>query len=204
MTNADPQPIAPQTTFAPPDAIPPQQPGEIGGAERPATWPTVLGVISIVFGSGAGLSGVWGFLAPQFLEMMADQMPPGQAAPLLAMQGWTTWIFISSALTVVIGLILLVAGIDLVRRRARGIKLGRVWAVLKMIFAVVGSCVGLIIQQDQFRQMSQQNLPIGGSVYSVMVVVGVTVGVLWGCAYPVFLLIWFSRAKVKSEYARWP
>ncbi len=131
-------------------------------------------------------------------------MPPDQAAPLEALQGWSTWILISSALTVVIALILLVAGINLVRRRASGIKLGRVWAVLKMIFAVVGFFVGFVVQQEQFRQMTQQNFPGGGNFYVVMAVAGVTIGVLWSSAYPVFLLIWFSRAKVKSEYTRWP
>ena len=208
MINSDPQRIASENTIAPPSAIPPQHPGEIGRPEQPATWPTVIGVISIVLGSGACLGGAWGFFAPQFMKMMADQMPQDQAELFSTMQGWTTWIFIRSALTVVIALVLLVAGIDLVRRRARGIKLGRVWAVLKMIFAVVGSYVGFFIQQEQLRQMSQQisqqNLPIGGSFFALMGVVGVVFGILWSCAYPVFLLIWFSRAKVRSEYTRWP
>ena len=78
------------------------------------------------------------------------------------------------------------------------------WAVLKMILAVAGSFLGFVMVQEQFGQMSQQNLPVGGSTFVVMGVVGVVGGVLWGCAYPVFLLIWFSRAEVKTEYAQWP
>ena len=208
MTNSDPQPIAPQNMTPPPNAIPPQQPGEIGSPEQTTTWPKVVGVISIVLGSGACLSGGWGFAAPRFMKMMADLLPQDQAAPFTAMQEWSTWILISSSLTILIALVLLVTGIDLVRRRRRGIKLGRIWAVLKMIFAVCGTVIGFVIQKEQFLQMSeqlrQQNAPIDGSVLVVFGAVGAVFGILWACVYPVFLLIWFSRAKVKAEYVQWP
>lgn len=184
----------------PRDAIPPQQPGEIGSPEQDTTWPKVIGVISIVFGAGACLQGVWGFFAPRFIKMAAESMPEAQAAPLAAMQEWGTWITVSSALTILIGLVLFVAGIDLVRRRRRGIKLGRVWAVLKILFGIAGAFVGLAMQQEQFRQISQQTPAINTGVIAVVVLVVVA---LWTCAYPVFLLIWFSRAKVKVEYAQW-
>ena len=203
MTTSDPQPIASQNTSPPPSAIPPQQPGEIGGPEQAATWPKIIGVISIVFGSVACLSGAWGLLAPRLMEAVAVKAPQSQAAPFAAMEGWGTWIVVSSALTMLIAPVLLVAGIDLVRRRRRGIKLGRVWAVLKMIFAVAGSYLGFVMIQEQFRQMPQQKLPVGGDFFVVMGVVGAVAGVLWSCAYPVFLLIWFSRAKVRTEYTQW-
>lgn len=120
------------------------------------------------------------------------------------MHDWTYWVVVSSVLTIVIGVILLVSGIDLLRRRLRAIKLGRVWAVLKLIFAVVGAFVGFLVQQGQIRQMSQQNFPVGGDLFVVMSVVGVLVGILWSCAFPVFLLVWYSRPKIKAEYSRWP
>lgn len=226
MGNVEPQQNAPQHTMAPAESIPPQQPGEIGGSEQAANWPTTIGVISIVLGSGAFLIGIWGFFTPRFMEMMADQFPQNQGVTVSAgqggtttrivttwptiatspsaMQDWSNWIFIRSALTVVIALILLVAGINLVKRRARAIKLCRIWSVLKMVFAVVGSLVGVAMQQEQFRQMSQQNFPGGGNFYAAIGIFVVAIGILWGCAYPVFLLIWFSRAKVKIEYTRWP
>lgn len=208
MTTSDPQPIASQNMTPPPNAIPPQQPGEIGSPEQAASWPKVIGAISIVLACGACLGGVWGFLAPAFLEAVAKNVPANQAAPFAAMQEWSTWIVVRSALTMLIALVLLVTGIDLLRRRRRGIKLGRVWAVLKMIFGVAGALVGLAMQQEQLQeisqQMSQQNAPISGSVLAVLGAVGVVFGILWTCAFPVFLLIWFSRAKVKTEYAQWP
>ena len=120
MTDPDPPVTPPKNVTPPPNATPPQQPGEIGSPEQAATWPTVIGVISIVFGSGACLGGVWGFLAPRLMEVVADQVPQRQGAPFAAMQEWNTWIVVSSALTMLIGVVLLVAGIDLVRRRRRG------------------------------------------------------------------------------------
>jgi len=204
MATSDPQPTVPPRADAPPTAVPPQQPGEIGRPAQAPTWPTVIGVISIVFGAGACLGGVWGLFAPQFLDLMAKQMPQGQAEMFSAVQEWSTWMVVNAALTVIIALVLLAAGIELVRRRARGVKLCRVWAVLKIIFGIVGAYIGLQIQQAQFREMSQGNLPVGGGFYVVVGVVSMVFGIAWTCAYPVFLLIWFSRAKVKNEYTQWP
>jgi len=204
MTEPDAQTDVSRESVPRPNAVPPQQPGEIGRPAQRSNWPTVIGVISIVFGSGACLGGVWGFLAPHFIKMMADWQPPNQAALMPDMSEWASWIFVTSVLTIVIALILLVAGIDLLRRRMRAIKLARVWAVLRMIFALVGAYMGFLIQQAQFRQMSPQSSPVGGSFFVAVSVFGMLVGILWGWAFPIFLLVWFSRAKIKAEYLRWP
>lgn len=204
MPNPDPPVARSQDMMPPPDAIPPQQPGEIKSDEAPAAWPSVIGVISIILGVGGCLSGVWGFFAPQFIEAMAERMPQRHAAQFTAIQDWHTWTVVSSALTILIALLLFITGIGLVRRRRYCIKLGRVWAVLKMTLVVVGVCVGYFIMQEQFRQMPPQNLAVGGNIPVVMGVMGLVMGALWGCAFPIFLLIWFARAKVKTEYAQWP
>ena len=125
QTKLSPPPATPPLA-TPPPATPPRQPGEIGGARQQARWPKIIGIISIVFGVGGCLGGVWGFLTPMFMEAMATRVPASQAGVFSNVQSFGSWIVINSALTLVIGLALLIVGIALVRRRRYGINLGSV------------------------------------------------------------------------------
>lgn len=204
MAESSSQMTPPQETTPPQHVTPPRQPGEIGGMEDGPRWPKIIGIISIVLGIGGCLGGVWGFLTPMLMRKWAEHVPPEQAAALGNVEAWGKWIAISSALTLLIALVLLVAGIALVKRRRYAIKLTRIWAVSKMLFALVSTYVGYIIQQEQFEQMSQQNPVLSGSPFvDIALVVGVAFGLVWGCAFPMFVLIWFSRSKVKAEYSQW-
>ena len=82
-----------------------------------------------------------------------------------------------------------------------------------MIFVVVNSVVGYLIQIAQAEAMQEAiandpNVPAGlsammGSMMQAFGVFGVLIGVLWGWALPVFLFIWFSRKKIRTETAGW-
>lgn len=204
MTESRPQTTPPQEMTLPQGITPPRQPGEIGGTEDRARWAKIIGIISIVLGAGGCFGAAWGFVVPKFMGAMAERVPPNQAAAFANVQAWGNWIVVNSALSLLIALLLVVAGASLVKRRRTGIRLARVWAVSKMLLAIVGAFVGLAMQQDQFQQMSQQNSPLPGAPFlDVMVFVGVVIGLLWSCTFPVFVLIWFSRGKVKAEYCQW-
>ncbi|MBI4579084.1 MAG: hypothetical protein HY718_05235 [Planctomycetes bacterium] len=98
-------------------------------------------------------------------------------------------------------LLLLVGGVGLVGRRRWGASAAKVWAVLRMLFVLVGLAVGWQMQQASFSAMSSSGR-MGGAEQVVMGL-SLVLGLVWAWALPVIMLIWLSRAKIKADIARW-
>ncbi len=188
---------------------PPSDPGEV----PPSTWPTVIGVITIVFGGLGALGGCFGAFAPFFIGMMQSMVPEDQVTGLEGMMDWGVWMVALAMAGMLMAVLLLVAGIGITKRHAWGPKTALVWAPLKMIFVVLNSVVAYQIQIAQFEAMQEAmandpNVPAGmgafrGSMMQALGIFGVLISVLWGWALPVFLFIWFSRKKIRTETAGW-
>lgn len=190
---------------------PPIDAGEI--PQQPSAWPKVIGVITIIFGSLAILQGCVGAVSSLFMSSLSAIVPAEQAAVYDAMEDLKPWMIIGAVLALGLGILLLVAGIGLVRRRAWSPTACMVWAGIKMVFVVGYTILGDMAQQAQFeamQEMMQQdpNMPAAmpammGSFMQVFGVFTIVLGILWGWALPVFLLIWFARSKIKAEVAGW-
>ncbi len=190
---------------------PPSDPAEV--PPSPSTWPTVIGVIAIVLGGLGALFGCLGAFSPLFMGMMQSIVPEGQVTGLEGMMDWAVWLVALAVVSMLIAVLLLVAGIGITKRRAWGPKVALVWAGLKMIFVVVNSVIGYLVQIAQFEAMQEamandQNMPAGmgafmGSLMQAFGIFGLLIGVLWGWALPVFLFIWFARKKIRTETAGW-
>ena len=190
-----------------PGVTPPSDPAEV--PPSPSTWPTAIGVIAIVLGGVGALGGCVGAFSPLFMGMMQSIVPEGQVTGLESMMDWAVWLVAVSIVSMLIAVLLLVAGIGVIKRRAWGPKVALVWAGLKMIFVIVHSVAGYLIQIAQFEAMANdQNMPAGmgafvGSLMQAFGIFGLLIGVLWGWALPVFLFIWFARKKIRTETAGW-
>src|SRR5688500_15852593 len=110
----------------PPILHPPMMPGAVAAPR--SSWPTVLGVIAIVFGALGALQGVVGLLAPllvgPFRSFVASNSPQGAAGdPFAGWDQYQTELIISALLTVVAGTLLVFGSILLVMRKplARGV-----------------------------------------------------------------------------------
>jgi hypothetical protein len=189
---------------------PPMQPGQIPMPEQRSTWATVIGVIAIVLGSGGILSGCWSLASPFVFDFFRNMIPPGQATGMEVMDAideWRSWTIINSLLTIAVATLLLVVGIGLLKRRRWAVGAGVAWAILKTLLALVTAVFVYMIQQAAFEAMGQQ-VPaapgLGLAFYRMIAVCSAAFTVLWYCAFPVFLLIWLSRAKVKADVADWP
>ncbi|MEE8155226.1 MAG: hypothetical protein V3T53_09775 [Phycisphaerales bacterium] len=205
MTTTGPQ-VPPPTPITPPTdagAIPTRQ----------STWPTVIGVIAIIFGSLATLQGCIGLGSSAMFGLFASAMPEEQAGLMDATKSLTPLIMISGGLTMAIAIVLLIGGIGLTRRSPRGPKTCRIWAGLKMLIVVYGSIIGYLVQQAQMEAMQRmlEDNPntataMPGFFGPLMAILGpltLVFGIVWGWALPIFMLIWFSRRKIKAEVAQW-
>ena len=176
-----------------------------------SSWPTVVGIVGIVFGALGVLGGLIGAVSSLLTDSIMRSVAPGIAAGQPDVQAMldvaTRWKGLTLALAVVglaVAAILLVGGIQLVRRRQNSIKNLRIWAAAKMLLVVANAILGVLIQQATFKVMQQTlraSVPAGFG--SMIAVFSVVFGLVWGWALPVFLLIWFARQKIKDEVTSW-
>ena len=201
MTTTGP-PMPPPTPMTPPTdvaAIPPKQ----------STWPMVIGIIAIILGSLAALGGCFGLVSSLFLDQFMSLVPQGEAEEMTsALDGLKPALIISGALTMVLAIVLLIGGIGLLRRRAWGRSTCLTWAGLKMALVVGNSVLSYIVQQAQFQAMAEDPNMAGSmpgflpALMQALGVVGLVIGLLWGWALPIFVLVWFSGSTIKAEIAR--
>ncbi|MFG0259716.1 MAG: hypothetical protein ACF8LK_05110, partial [Phycisphaerales bacterium JB041] len=144
------------STFPP---APPTTQGDFVPVKPPESWPTVIGIISIIFGSLGVLSNVCGgvflFLSGPLVSMVPEQqasemeMQMSASLPYPFMQGGVMF------LELVISVLMLVGGIMLLRRKssARGLLVGTAW--LDLVSNTAGAAVGLIVMQAQMKAMQE-------------------------------------------------
>jgi hypothetical protein len=191
-------------------SLPPTQPRPWATPENRPVWPTVIGIIGIVVGGLGLMGGLWGAIAPFFLKFMASYVPETERATLDVAQRWRGWTIPLSLVSGAVAVALLLAGIALLRRRARARQMCLTWAVAKMLLVLFSTVVGYRIAQQTVELTAQQSTSAPGMTpvvarqfAEVGTMVGLGFGLVWGWALPVFLLIWFGRGRIRDEVARW-
>jgi hypothetical protein len=191
-----------------PPAAPPTQPLYAQLLPPRSGWPGVIGTIAIVIGALGIIGGLWGLLGPLMTSKMAQFVPPEQRTGLDVAQRWQAWTYVLSTFATLLAVLLLVAGIRLVRRRASAPGTCRAWAVLKMLLVVLQAIMTALIQRDTFAAMEKMGSlsPTGlsaSSYISIAASASAVAVIVWGWALPVFLLIWLARSKIREEMATW-
>lgn len=201
--------IEPQDRSVGRPASPPTVPGPLGSVPQGPGWPMAVGVVCILFGAGAALSAAWA-IAMSYLSFQMLEGTPGGAAAGAMMLRWRTWTLVGSALAMALGGVLIAAGAGIIGRRPWASGLALIWAVLKMILVVVSGILGIFMQQENlaaYTAAGAATMPAGmgpqASLMTAMAVGVAVVGLLWGLALPVFILVWFLRPKIKAEVAAW-
>lgn len=176
---------------------PPTVPGPVPQQKTQSSWPVVLGTIAVVLATLSVLAILIAVVTPMltsnygemFGEDFADQM-----------RGLT---LVGAVVSACVAVLLLAGGISLLRRRRRSIATIKIWAALKIIVTFVGTMYGLTHQPDYAAMNTQTpgGPPVG--LMQTFSTVGAVLGILWGCALPVFMLLWFRRSRIKEETAGW-
>ena len=192
-----------------PATTPPTLPAELVASPRPTGWPMVIGVIAIVIGALGALGGLCGAASPWFAGFIMNQMPEAQRGAIEVTQKWWGWTVTAYLVSTAVAILLLVAGAGLVRRRAWARRTCINWAVLKMLLVVATTAMSYPIARETSEvtlrpSASAPSTPVNVQQFAELgMIVGLTFGLLWGWALPVFLLIWFARGKIRNEVAGW-
>ncbi|MEX2218940.1 MAG: hypothetical protein WD749_09290 [Phycisphaerales bacterium] len=195
-----------QTRMAPPidSAMPPPPSG-------PTTWPMVIGIIAIVLGSLGLLSSCAGIAGPLFVKFAAAMAEEGGAkeSEMVALRGIEQYmglLILDSILGLVAAALLLVAGIGLLKRTAWSPRAMVIWAIGKIPLVVFATVVGYLVNQAQFEAMAndpQQKTPVPAGLMEAIAAGSAVFTFIFGIALPIFVLVWFTRAKVRAETAGW-
>ncbi len=179
------------------------------GAE-PATWPKVVGIISIVWASLGlicnGCTAVSALLQP----MIAGMMPPEAQQQMQQQMAGQSPIFniVMGVIGLIMSVLLLYAGIQTMRYQWKGRMLHLAWAALSVLLGIGGSVVGYgMMKQQLAAQMQQMQSDPNTAAQAQQMQGGIEAfaygafgcTVLFSLAYPVFILIWFGLIKKRPE-----
>lgn len=165
---------------------------------EPPRWPKVIGTISIVWGAmglmcGGCMLGM-GIMMPTMVKSVEAQqgpMPDVMKPTLLQL--------VVGGIGLIVPIILIVAGIMTVARKATGAMLHLVYAVAGLISTIAYTAISLPhqaqlaewVQQNPTDPWAKQANPgLGWAIFSIITLISL--------AYPVFCLIWFGAVKRRA------
>lgn len=189
-------------------AAPPTTPGTLAPSRVEPSWPFVIGTLAILFGSLGGLGHVAQMLAPLMVELVAPMVPARQAE-LTGFDGvrGLLWIAVPIAGVKAMGAVMqIVGGAMLAARRAAGTRVLVLFSIIDIAGTIALTIVQLVIQRAQLSAMPGGAVGVPASMQGMMSVLGVGGAILHALfywAWPVFLLVWFSRAPVRATIDHW-
>ncbi len=180
--------------FTPPTQAPPPP-------VRASVWPTVVGIIGIIYAS-LGLFGTFCGLAFLFILLSyADWLesfgiPEQELQEMQASMSPVSWTVLASVVGLALVILLFVGAVRLLRRQASGARLCALWSWMIIPWSIIATAITLVFHFNAPVPSSGQGEQIGTAILTV-------IGAVVGLVFPVFMVIWFSRATIKSQVAQW-
>lgn len=194
----------PEENIAPPIAPP-----VIGYAtpEKKSTWPTVIGILGIVLGILGILGGILGVLSYFLTGAFLSVVPEEQSRIILDFQkSWILWTILMQILVIGAAIYLLIAGLGVMKERSGSDRRMRIWAAIKIAVVAVNTGIGSVMQREMLAAQMESDPQVANTMAqfgNIFAWAGLCFGVVWGWAFPIFVLIWFARRKIKAETAEW-
>ena len=171
--------------------------------QRP-TAVTVFGILNIAFGAMALVCTPLSFLMSFASQAMLENMPdvPQAENPFQEMMeapGFMTYTYVTTALGMAVGGLLLVAGIGLLRLRpwARHVSIG--YGVYAWVSAIAGGIISyFVIYAPMAEKLAEVSGPQSASLIGGMF--GGVAGMCIGLIYPTILLIFMLRPEIKAAF----
>lgn len=198
-----------------PSDVPPIEPGTLEDVEPASRWPTVIGVISMVY-AVLGLLCSVGYAISTF--MMEALMRMGglevTAPPVIKVVGLVT-----SAAMFLLGVLMVFGAAGLLRRTRRGVVLLKRWVLLRVMLLAASAVLGVLlapasvqmqksIEESQIRQLEEAGQsgvmkPKTDQEHWRQLMIQSAVMLAVTAVYPVFLGVFLSRRKISEEVATW-
>jgi hypothetical protein len=155
---------------------------------------TVFGILNIVFG-GSGL------LCSPFAIAMTMFMPSQPNNPAFQLihnnVAFRMWMIVSAVVGMVAAAVLVAAGIGLLKMKPWARKVSIVYGIYTIVTCVVGMIVNWVFM---FGPMLGEARDKGGpeAIGAIGGMVGGMMGMCFGLAYPILLIIFMTRPKIRA------
>ena len=193
---------------ATPVAPAPTELGEVSLTARRSAWPTVIGIFAVIIGGYDALENAVGaavlLVLRQFADVTTSLSHPRLAQPKAVFEAMTRYSAEMAALSgvvVLLSIVLMVAGIALLSRRPNVPRLLVGWAILKIPVVVGATVVYVMYGMAVFS--ADSGGPDAPALRIIMALYGSSGRLVWGLAFPTFILIWFLRRPIRAEVAEW-
>ena len=181
-------------SFTPPTQAPPP-------LVRASVWPTVVGIIGIIYASLSLFGTFCGLAYPFILPLYVDWMR-SVGVPEQDVQEWEIsmppigWTVLAGVVGLALVILLFVGAVRLLRRQASGARLCALWSWIIIPWTIIATVITLVFHFNVPVPSGGQGEQIGTAILTV-------IGTVIGLVLPVFMVIWFSRATIKSQVAQW-
>lgn len=169
--------------------------------EMPTSVPKVFGIIHICYAALGGcvaLMGIAGVFFIQFLAQKGGDEFKEMRPIASAYDGLTSYVFIDAGVKILLAVMLLVAGIGLLKRQAWALKLSNIWSVARIV-AAVGMMIWGLSEMSGFKdQLSAGKNAQQQRIQQTTQNVGNVVGIMMVCIYPIVSLVFLSKKRVKD------
>ena len=118
---------------------------------------------------------------------------------------WSGWRTAMSLILALAAGLLLLGGMSLVRRGHRAASILFIWSILKILLLFANVSLQLALQSQVMDQAATELQPVPGgrAILFGSMAVGLSCGLIFALAGPIFLLVWFRRRVIKEEVATW-
>jgi hypothetical protein len=202
----------PQNPYAHPEQdAPPTEAGDMELVAPPEGWPTVIGILGIIFGALGVLMTACGAVALVGMGAATSIVPEGAERDDLEAQLAQSMHHVPLQVGVqviefVISIVLIVGSVQLLKRSRASAGTLKIYSIADLTANTFGMIVGIMVAQAQAKAMAENpdaTQQVGGNFMQAMGTAGAVFGWVLVAIWPVFLLIWFSRSKIKDSMSRW-
>jgi hypothetical protein len=192
----------------------PYQSPSAGGPLPPQQWPgqaqykpgviTVFGILHIVFASLGILVAIWGFLQPLIMSHLADSSSPQMQMQIAMQEKIRPAALLTTSLSLIVGLIMLPAGIKLLKNKRDALKWSRTYSFASIVKSMVTILVTLFVilpaMKGAFDSVPGMDPKMRSVMATTMNASAVAGSVLY-MIYPILSLVLLSRPQVKAWFA---
>jgi hypothetical protein len=164
-------------------------------------WPVVFGVIGIITAVFGLLGGGCDMVMPAGMvgcAGSASQSPDVPSAP----QPWSALLNVGDFF---LAGLLMAASVGMLRRRDWSVRAAVVWSWAKSVTAI-GDSILTAVTFRRSEPLLRNLLPpevLTPETINILLVGAVCISLVLGLSTPVFVLVWFRRARIRAEVATW-
>ncbi|NWK56149.1 hypothetical protein HW115_11055 [Verrucomicrobiaceae bacterium N1E253] len=167
--------------------------------------PKVFGIIHICYAILGGIMSLVGIASLFFIRAMVEKGGEEfqQLQPMLdAFDGMKVYIYVDAGVKWILAVMLLVAGIGLLKRKAWAPKLSQVWAVVRIVLAIGMMVWGMFVTAHFQESMVELQNESQAGIHQLSQGVGNVMNIVFVCVYPVLCLIFLSKKVVRDAMKR--